>query len=41
MASGASTVPEQMAASLLGVRCLAFATVSNPASGTIENYVHD
>ena len=41
MASGASTVPEQMAASLLGVRCIAFATVSNPATGTIEDYVHD
>ena len=41
MASGASTVPEQMTASLLGVRCVAFATVSNPATGTVEHYVHD
>lgn len=41
LASGASTVPEQLAASFLGVKCIGFAAVTNPASGTAEGWVHD
>jgi len=41
LVSGASTVPEQLAASFLGVKCIGFAAVSNPASGTIDGWVHD
>lgn len=40
-ASGASTVPEQLAASFLGVKCIGFAAVTNPASGTTDGWVHD
>lgn len=41
MVSGASTVPEQLAATLLGVKCIGFAAVTNPASGTVDYWVHD
>jgi len=41
LASGASTVPEQIAASFLGVKCIGFAAVTNPASGTADGWVHD
>lgn len=41
MVSGASTVPEQLAATLLGVKCIGFAAVTNPASGTVDHWVHD
>lgn len=41
MASGASTVPEQLAATFLGVKCIGFAAVTNPASGTTDGWVHD
>jgi hypothetical protein len=41
LASGASTVPEQLAASFLGVKCIGFAAVTNPASGTTDGWVHD
>ena len=30
-----------MAASFLGVKCIGFASVTNPASGTAEGWVHD
>lgn len=39
--SGASTVPEQIAATLLGVKCIGFAAVTNPATGTADGWVHD
>ena len=41
LASGASTVPEQLAATFLGVKCIGFAAVTNPASGTTDGWVHD
>ena len=41
LVSGASTVPEQLAATFLGVKCIGFAAVTNPASGTAEGWVHD
>ena len=41
LVSGASTVPEQMAAWLLGVKVVGFAAVTNPASGTTDGWVHD
>jgi purine-nucleoside phosphorylase len=42
MVSGASTVPEQIAANLMGVKCVALAAVSNPCTGTIEGgWTHD
>jgi len=41
LVSGASTVPEQLAASFLGVKCIGFAAVTNPCTGTADNYVHD
>ena len=42
MVSGASTVPEQTAATLLGVKCIGFAAVTNPATGTVDSsWVHD
>lgn len=41
LASGASTVPEQLAATFLGVKCIGFAAVTNPATGTAEAWVHD
>lgn len=39
--SGASTVPEQLAATLLGVKCIGFAAVTNPATGSQEGWIHD
>jgi hypothetical protein len=30
-----------MAATLLGVKCIGFAAVTNPASGTVDHWVHD
>jgi hypothetical protein len=41
MASGASTVPEQLAATFLGVDCIGFAVPTNPATGIQEDHVHD
>jgi len=41
MVSGASTVPEQLAATFLGVKCIGFAAVTNPATGTADFWVHD
>lgn len=41
LTSGASTVPEQLAASFLGVKCIGFAAATNPASGTTDHWVHD
>ena len=41
LVSGASTVPEQMAAWLLGVKVVGFAAVTNPATGTTDGWVHD
>lgn len=39
--TGASTVPEQVAASFMGLKCLGLAAVSNPATGTIDGWVHE
>lgn len=39
--TGASTVPEQVAAAFLGLKCLGLAAVSNPATGTIDGWVHE
>ncbi len=41
LVSGASTVPEQIAAWLFGVKCIGLAAVTNPASGTRDGWVHD
>lgn len=41
LVSGASTVPEQIAAHLLGVKVVGFAAVTNPATGTADGWVHD
>lgn len=39
--TGASTVPEQVAAAFLGLKTLGLAAVSNPATGTIDGWVHE
>jgi purine nucleoside phosphorylase len=41
MVTGASTIPEQIAAGIMGVKTLGIAAVSNPATGTIEGWVHE
>ncbi len=38
---GASTVPEQTAAYLMGLKGVSFSAVTNPGTGLIENFVHD
>lgn len=39
--TGASTIPEQMVCSLLGMKCIAFGVVTNPATGLSESHSHD
>ena len=41
LVSGASTVPEQLAASFLGVKCIGFGAITNPATGISDGWVHD
>lgn len=41
LVTGASTVPEQIAATLMGLKTLGLGAVSNPATGTIDGWVHD
>lgn len=38
--SGASTVPEQIAAYFLGLKTVCFAAVTNPGSGLAEGWTH-
>ena len=39
--TGASTIPEQMSAYMLGMKAVCFAAVTNPASGLAEGWTHD
>ena len=41
LVTGASTVPEQIAAAMMGVKTLGIAAVSNPATGTIVGWIHE
>jgi hypothetical protein len=40
MVTGASTIPEQMTAYLMGMKQVAFAAVTNPATGYAEGFTH-
>lgn len=39
--TGASTIPEQISANILGMKTVAFGVITNPASGLVDNYTHD
>jgi hypothetical protein len=41
LVTGASTVPEQISASSLGVKCIGLGAISNPATGTVDGWIHD
>jgi hypothetical protein len=41
LVTGASTVPEQVSASSLGVKCIGLGAISNPATGTVDGWTHD